>query len=332
MPSDSEAIGGLVRALRDAGFAVMPTNTQLNPCRIELRRPDSATWETLVVHSRRITRQGLQHNRPADELHAQMIFDGDQRGRGVVNHLRGGGTRLLLGYYPVHPTRVWVAFDPSQHEAYAYSKSLQVKQGTLDDAALSGIIPYRRNTGETIVAFREDVFPQYLETLGDYHTLAQREINAIHEATEATPTAVLPALDTMTGPRQRLVSLIARLRRDARFSRAIRSAYPQCAMCDLPGPELIEGAHIIPVTDPASADHYANGLGLCPLCHRLYDGGLVLIDGQGVISVNERRIVPGSPLAQRLQEWLRAELWQPNDPSLQPSASNLDRTFRERRG
>lgn len=94
-----------------------------------------------------------------------MIFDGDVRGRGVRNHLRSpssGGETLLLGFKQHRGARVLVAFEAGRHTDYPYSKSLQVKEQTLDAALGEPLATHQRKSGEVIFAFREEYFATYL--------------------------------------------------------------------------------------------------------------------------------------------------------------------------
>ena len=66
--------------------------------------------------------------------------------------------------------------------------------------------------------------------------------------------------------------------RDARFSRRVIDAYGGlCAMCGL-DVQLVQGAHIYPVSAPGSHDEPWNGLALCPNHHLAFDRHLVAID------------------------------------------------------
>ncbi len=66
--------------------------------------------------------------------------------------------------------------------------------------------------------------------------------------------------------------------RDAKFSQDVRNAYgAKCAMCGL-GIELVEGAHILPVSAPGSTDAVSNGIALCRNHHRAFDTHRLHID------------------------------------------------------
>jgi putative restriction endonuclease len=70
----------------------------------------------------------------------------------------------------------------------------------------------------------------------------------------------------------------------------VLSAYEHhCAICDLQL-NLLEAAHIIPVDSPGSNDLTSNGMSLCHLHHEAYDRGLVIVDEQYRVFINQRRI------------------------------------------
>lgn len=83
------------------------------------------------------------------------------------------------------------------------------------------------------------------------------------------------------------------------FNLLEKFGYKKCAFCDCEVPELIEGAHIWPVseikTDPLSNDdqklYYAtsgdNGLWLCGAHHKLFDEDIISININGDIYIRE---------------------------------------------
>jgi putative restriction endonuclease len=74
------------------------------------------------------------------------------------------------------------------------------------------------------------------------------------------------------------------------FRERVLDAYRnRCAMCGIQL-RLLEGAHILPVAEPASTDETANGVALCALHHRAYDRSLVTFDPEYHVHVNEERV------------------------------------------
>src|SRR5271165_5589625 len=53
---------------------------------------------------------------------------------------------------------------------------------------------------------------------------------------------------------------------------------------------LVDAAHILPVGAPGSADHVRNGIALSPTYHRAFDAGLVYLDEQYRMRLNDKRL------------------------------------------
>ena len=143
MPLERAVVNAVIESMQEESRQIVETlqpGDVSNPVRLTFRKGGSE--QRLIIHARRLTPQWREgedpssHGRPPGEFHVQMIFDGDQRGRGMRNFLRheNDALTLLLGYYLPEDEYIFVAYDPSRHAEYAYSKSLQVKQQTLEKA------------------------------------------------------------------------------------------------------------------------------------------------------------------------------------------------------
>ena len=357
MPLERAVVNALVESMEQANWdlaeTLSPGETE-NPVRLAFHK--GGTARRFIVHARRLTpqwREGEEpstHGRPPGEFHAQMIFDGDQRGRGVRNYLRQqeDALTLLLGYYLPEQEHIFAAYDPSRHADYGYSKSLQAKQETLERAERYGIAFQTRTTGERIVAFRASFFPDYVDSFDSLHTAP--EIYFTEEAdVDTTPeirAVLLSVEEAVTGtappeltPRERrqLVSTVTRKSRNAKFSEGIGRAYDRCALCGFQYGNTLEAAHIVPVSDPASTDTYDNGMGLCPLCHKLYDKGYVLVDRDYRISLNphyqqEFQAQNRSGSLDDLMNRLCDRLLIPEDEAYRPSPERLNGVYEKRSG
>lgn len=74
------------------------------------------------------------------------------------------------------------------------------------------------------------------------------------------------------------------------FSLRVLTAYGhRCAMCGVQL-KLIEGAHILPVSEPTSTDVTANGVALCAMHHKAFDRGLVTFDKTFKTHINEAMV------------------------------------------
>ncbi len=98
---------------------------------------------------------------------------------------------------------------------------------------------------------------------------------------------------------------------------------------------LVDAAHILPVGAPRSADHVRNGIALSPTYHRAFDAGLVYLDEQFCMRLNDGYVgaLRQLNLAGGL-ETFKAPLGQiflPPDPVQRPSADfiRLANRFRQ---
>lgn len=343
MPFDKDFAQALVITMKDNGWDVhLPSGSFPNPLNVEFAKDN--LFLKLLIHARRITSQ--RGGRPEGELHLQMIFDGDQRGAGGEHRLRfvEGMKTLLWGFYPVADSYMIAAYDPDKHRTYGYSKSLQVKQSYIEQAAKSGIAFQTRQTDEVVVIFHINHVLTYLDNAEDFHNLTDSALGAITQD-ESLPPAVKRALkpplsledlpELQPREREQAVSQVTRLIRDYNFTRAIKAIYNRCAICDFQHDYLLDVAHIVSVAD-GGTDTYDNGFGLCPICHRMFDRGFILVDETGKIYINPRYAEEYDQLGlagslDRLRVYLREFIWRPDAKEHQPSPENLCRTFNARR-
>lgn len=353
MAFDESLAMAILQTMSQQGWTLPRLTSPLsNPLHVVFEKESSRLQ--LLIYARRITPQARggpdpsTHNRPMGEMHLQMLFDGDQRGAGIKNHLRfEPDTRtLLLGYFEYRSgDYIIAAFDPSHHAEYAYSKSLQLKQGALEQAITSGIAFQRRQTDETVVLFQHDMLLEYLDYATDLHGLTLEDAQEI-SAEELVPVPVrkitaatfapsdLP--DLPVSDRRRSVAEVGHYVRSHLFDKAIKSVYERCAICGFQYDYVLDAAHIVPVSE-GGTDTYDNGFGLCPNCHRMYDRGYILVDEAFRIFINPKHAeeYDQAGLADSLptlRKTLRETLWLPSDPRFHPSGENLRRTFLSRRG
>jgi putative restriction endonuclease len=351
MPLPRPVANAIIDSMQDTGWNLqtqLPSGDVDNPFRVRFHKDDQDLH--LIIHARRLTPQkgpGTDHHRPPGEYHAQMIFDDDQRGAGIRNylHFEDGALTLLLGYYLPHDEYVFAAYDPAYHKEYAYSKSLQVKDQTLETAERDGIAFQTRTTGEEIVAFPASNLPEYVEAFDTLHSLPHELLLKEYAGDDLDP-AVLDALRTPeTGevqvpemePRKRreVMAEVKRRYRNYKFRDAIRTVYDCCAICGFQYGDVLDGAHIIPVSQPGSTDTYDNALGLCPRCHRMYDKGYILVDEQHNISLHPKyreKFVEQDQARSlsNLESELRETLWLPQNEAHRPSPDKLKQVYEER--
>jgi hypothetical protein len=237
---------------------------------------------------------------------------------------------LLLGRMMHSGVRVFAAFDVRKHRTFGTSPSLQVKLNTLQRAIDHGMaLQYKPGNQETVVAFTADRFNDYLNQMHGYHSFDATDLANLEETLQVEEPRSTPQrlLEGTGASRERIASLIPRWARDRAFSREVRRYYDQCAICHLHLSDVIEAAHINPVADQGT-DTLDNALGVCPLCHRLYDAGLVLVDDQMNIT-----LAPAAAVVSQITSWVKPRLWTPSTLPTggMPSSQKLGATYSKRR-
>lgn len=90
MPTDPEFVRALVATLESRGAQVSPLQLDHAPSPLPIGFVLRDKPYRALLYVRRLTPQrgaGTDHNRGADEWHAQMIFDNSLRGRGTQTNL-----------------------------------------------------------------------------------------------------------------------------------------------------------------------------------------------------------------------------------------------------
>lgn len=195
-----------------------------------------------------------------------------------------GWKTLILGWWD--EDSVFTGFDFNKHIGMpGYSSSLQIKEDALRNASLNGLSAYLKENDEIAIAFRTDFFIDYVMNLEKLHAFSEseRDLEVLTEVAESIDEERL-ATDEITAQvspaRQAVVLTVNRKLRDNSFRRRVLTAYHyQCAFCSLQL-DLVDAAHIVPVSDECSTDETANGVALCALHHRAYDACYITFDEQ----------------------------------------------------
>lgn len=128
---------------------------------------------------------------------------------------------------------------------------------------------------------------------------------------------------------------VSHLSRDAAFRRRVLFAYGQrCAVTRIQL-RLVEAAHILPVGAPESSDAVQNGIALSPTYHRAYDAGLIFLDEQCRMRLNENQahVLRSLNLAMGIESFCAplGEILLPPDPAQRPDPNFIRRANRHRR-
>lgn len=200
------------------------------------------------------------------------------------------GPTLLMGYEP--DTGCFAGFDITKHATFSTnSPSIQIPITTLHSALQYGFSFTRKGNDEIAIGIRPDQLLTY--TLNAYALHEQGADAQISDLlTKATSLAEIPTTDMegLTPERQRVVSTVSRLSRDASFRRKVVNAYERrCAVTRLQL-GLVEAAHILPVGVEGSTDEVSNGLCLSPTYHRAFDRALIYLDESLVMRLNLEKL------------------------------------------
>jgi len=97
-------------------------------------------------------------------------------------------------------------------------------------------------------------------------------------------------VQVLTADRQRVVTEVSRLTRDAAFRQRVVFAYGnRCAVTRVQL-RLVDAAHILPVGADGSTDQIQNGIALSPTYHRAFDAGLIYLNEACEMRMNEGQL------------------------------------------
>lgn len=234
-----------------------------------------------------ITRGGPPTVRAATEYRIQLT------GIGRSLDLPEGMDTLLLGWSEEYG--VFVAYEVRRHLRFGSSPSIQIDQKYLISAQQLGISFGVRGNQETVVCFAPDQFLNYALNLHNLHSIAEehediKTEDRLSEQMTHEPSMAEWNLNNVDGVRREIIETTRRWVRQRGFRGRILSAYRnQCAICRIQL-NLVEAAHIVPVSIHGSNDFTNNGICLCVLHHVAYDGGLVGIGPDYRILVNQEKL------------------------------------------
>ena len=204
--------------------------------------------------------------------------------------LNPAGRTVILGYEP--NLGMFAGFDLSRHKTFtAGSPSVQVDIECIREAVTSGIAFNRKANDEIAVGIRPDLLVNYIENAEELH--GSGSMPEIYEGIErAAKTASEEEAARELGEtfRRRVVSTVSRVARLGNFRKEVLAAYEKrCAVTGLQL-DVVQAAHILPVVAPKSVDSVRNGIALSPTYHIAYDKGLIYLDREHRMRLNEQRV------------------------------------------
>lgn len=203
-----------------------------------------------------------------------------------------GWLTVILGYEPTRD--VFAGFSYAAHSGgLGTSPSIQIKAQALNAAIDDGIVAHTK-INEVVFALRPELLPVYVKNLEALHESGSHsaDLKLLSDMASDPDTITPDDIDAeVTQPsRRKVLKTVLRTLRDGQFRKRVLGAYShECAACGVQL-NLLDAAHILPVGHPNSTDKVTNGVALCALHHRAYDGALITFGPDFKLHISEDRI------------------------------------------
>jgi putative restriction endonuclease len=243
----------------------------------------------VLIYLWTLTPDRSRQGRPPGEHKIRMIGDGQRRGQREDLIFLSKCETVLAGFSPDYG--VFVVWEARYHHQYAYSRNVQVREHLLEEARRTGWAvdePRRVVNGQEV---RGAVSPGNLTRFirlareADLRGLTadRKEAFLLSSGRDVPTNNDLPAyLQSLRGR-----ELGTRAARDTTFAPRVKMAFDyMCGVCNTQL-DIVEAAHIIPVSEDGSVDEVWNGISLCPNHHTLFDSRLLLINTDLEISFDD---------------------------------------------
>ncbi|MDP4264829.1 MAG: HNH endonuclease [Bacteroidota bacterium] len=277
-----ELLDNIVQAINESGWNVLYAgDTSQHPFLLKIYKEDES-------HLLRIYIWNLTHGggaaRAADEYRIQIT--------GVIHfEQREGEKTLILGWW--EPVGVFAGFDFYKHNGHlGASPSIQIKEENLRNALINGFSACDKGNNEIAIAFRPDFFVEYVQDLENLHQLgaSAKDIEVVEQVVAGNLEVNSEEVRALSEERQSIIETINKKLRDNGFKKRVLTAYSnKCAFSGIQL-KLVDAAHIFPVSEPNSTDDTSNGIALSALYHRAFDRGLVTLNEQYQIVINETKM------------------------------------------
>ena len=276
-------VDALLQAVEDSGYsaAYLGARPKEHPRRIAIALPDNlavSVWVYIwtLTHGGRTS---LPH-----EFRIQMTTVGSPL------QLNPHGPTVLLGYES--DLRLFAGFDLARHRQFATgSPSVQININAVRQALQLGLSFDRKSNDEIAVGIRPDHLVDYINNATALHRFG-RYADTFNLLTRATALEDIRDADmrSLSANRRRIVETISRLSRNGNFRQQVMHAYGSRCAVTRAQLRLVDAAHILPVGSPDSSDDVRNGVALAPTYHRAYDAGLIYLDDNFEMRLNDARV------------------------------------------
>ena len=270
------------QAIKESGWNILYLSPfQEHPLRFQMYQGQESITIRLYIWN---LTHGGGARRPTDEYRIQVT--------GITRfEPEAQGKTIILGWW--EDAGVFAAFDYSKHAGpLGSSPSFQISRKALEQALVNGLALHPKGNDEIAIAIRPDFLAEYIKNLKPLHEFGEyQQATEILETISEDPFALNEeVIEGLPEPRRIAIQAVKIRIRATSFQRRVLSSYDYtCAMCGLQL-ELIEAAHIIPITHSESRDEVYNGLALCVLHHNAYDKTLLTIDESYHLLINETEL------------------------------------------
>lgn len=157
----------------------------------------------------------------------------------------------------------------------------------LDSARENGLGFYESTTGKISVGVRPDYFLFYVFNAFELHREGEYIVNELQTIVEGHQLDE-EEQQQLSEARHRVLRELRQYVRDASFHKDVCEAYGY--RCAVTGTQLnlIDAAHILPVA-AGGPDEVSNGICLSPTMHRAFDSGLIYLDENHVMRLNQEK-------------------------------------------
>ena len=278
--SKPQLLSTIVSSISRSGWKFLYISDQ-HPFLIQVYRGDESF--RIKVYVWNLTHGGGTA-RPVDEYRIQIT--------GVESiETEVGGKTLVLGWWDRES--IFAAFDLSYHSgAVAASPSIQIKEESLREAHRNGLSAYEKGNEELAIAFRPEFFVDYIRQMEYLHALgvSQEDLDTLRKVIQSPEDVDEVDLSAETEERRSVLTTVMRRLRLSSFRSRVLAAYGySCAFCGLQL-ELVQAAHILPVSHADSTDETANGMAACHLHHAAYDSAVITFDGEYSVLTNDEAL------------------------------------------
>ena len=244
----------------------------------------SINKKTVYIYIKNVHQSGQNRTNP-DECRIQV-----GKTPGFTDVLASGKIAYMLGYFD--DCNVFTAWNPLLFRDRINAKktvSLYSRFSVQERANENGIACYIDSNGCSAITFKPEYIGLYLENYSNMHLLDEQGLLELIQKYDEVKNSNNDKEDIEIGNLEYIVNH-PRTKRDPNFKKIIHKIYcSRCAICGIQL-ELTEAAHIIPYSHEKGTDEPSNGICLCALHHTAYDRGLIYIDEDYNVKMNDEKI------------------------------------------